>query len=281
MLLPRLPALAGRSAYAAPPLFEQIVPLEVRLGRRRLKARVCIPSKADPSRPPLVALHGISRDADAIIAGFAAVAEEAGRILLVPRFSRTHWPTFQRIGGVRPDKALLQIVDLATSLGLIPAGPFDLFGYSGGAQLAHRFAMLYPNRIATLHVAAAGWYCLPHPEIPSPVGLGANLREAVYGKPLIARLKQDQLGGYLRLPLRLYVGADDIVKDRALRACSLVAGSQGANRVERARTFHLSFRRAAETFGIEPDASLTLLPGCAHDFTRCAEHGGLARMVAA
>ncbi len=259
-LEPRLPKPAKRSGVAPSTRFGRIVPIEVRPVHRRLKARVCIPLAIDPTRPPLVALHGISRDPDAIITGFSEIAEQAGRILVVPRFSKVHWPTFQRFGRFRPDKALLQIIDMATVLGLIPAGRFDHFVYSGGAKLAHRFGMLYPNKITTLHMAAAGWCCLPLAVVRSPAGLAANLREVADGKSPIDLLKHAQLGSFLRLPLRLYVGSDNVGRDRALRACSLVAGTQGANRVDRAKTFFASFVQAVKTCVVEPDASFALLP---------------------
>ena len=48
-------------------------------------------------------------------------------------------------------------------------GRVDLVGFSGGAQFAHRFAMLYPGCVRRVVVAAAGWYTYIDPSRPFPL----------------------------------------------------------------------------------------------------------------
>lgn len=194
--------------------------------------------------------------------------------MLVPRFDADHWPHFQRIGKARPDLALL---DLIRHSGL--TGPrFDLFGFSGGAQLAHRFAMLYPHRVACLHLAAPGWYCLPDQQAAWPQGLGPVARPGLR-KFDAAALSRSQLSAYLALPVRLWVGADDVTRDASLRQSAEVDAAQGHNRLARAFHYAEAFFRAAKAHGITPDIEVTVLPGCGHDFTQCAQVGGLATRV--
>lgn len=230
------------------------------------------PTQADST--PLIALHGISRNARAIWDAFAPNAHTQGRALLVPRFDAAKWPQFQRIGRVRPDLALLGLV---RQLGW-DGQKFDLFGFSGGAQLAHRFAMLYPHRVATLHLAAPGWYCLPDLHTDWPRGLGQ-----VPGKRRrradIAALCQVHLSNYLSLPVRLWVGGDDIQRDASLRQTPEIDEQQGRTRLDRAFAYAEAFARAARANGIMADIDITVLPGCGHDFVQCAQKGGLANLV--
>jgi pimeloyl-ACP methyl ester carboxylesterase len=223
---------------------------------------------------PLVALHGISRNARALWQAFGPLAEAQGRALLVPHFAKDHWPLFQRIDRARPDLALLDLLHQAGLSGQ----RVDLFGFSGGAQLAHRFAMLYPHRVGTLHLAAPGWYTLPDTGVTWPQGLGACPQRHLRSFDA-ASLSRLQLSHYLSLRVRLWVGALDVQRDSSLRQTVELDAGQGKTRVERAERYAEAFDRAARAMGITPDITLTVLPGCHHDFTQCATVGGLAALV--
>lgn len=245
-------------------------------GHRRLLARVRGTDEAAASQSalPLVALHGISRNARALWQAFGPMAQAQGRALLVPRFGQDHWPLFQRIDRARPDLALLDLLQQAGLSGQ----RVDLFGFSGGAQLAHRFAMLYPHRVGTLHLAAPGWYTLPDTAVTWPQGLGAcpHQRLRSFDAAALSRL---QLSQYLSLRVRLWVGALDVQRDASLRQTAALDARQGKTRIERAEHYAEAFDRAARAMGITPDIRLTILPGCGHDFTQCATVGGLAARV--
>lgn len=260
--------------------------LSLRLKQGVLSASIHVPANPDPACPPLVALHGISRNAAAISASFAPSCLERGQVLIVPRFRAKHWPHFQQIGRVRADRALLELLACVQNLSLAKTGRVDLFGYSGGAQLAHRFAMLYPNRIDTLHLAAAGWYCLPDPSLPFPMGLGLGFGNDVgptagRHRPdrkiardrQIASLARVQLDTFLKLRFRVYVGDQDDARDPALRTSPLLDLAQGKTRRERARTYTESVCLAAQNAGVTTDIVLSELPGCAHNFSQCAAAG--------
>lgn len=242
----------------------------------RLTARVLAESMSlpAPTRPPLVALHGISRDARALWQGFSQGAADQGRALVVPRFSKAEWPRFQQIGRSRPDLALLDLLQQAGLAGT----PVDLFGFSGGAQLAHRFAMLYPHRVATLHLAAPGWYTLPDQSAVWPLGMaqGPTAQPGRFDPTALSRL---QLRHYLSLKVRLWVGELDTARDASLRQTADLDALQGRTRIERACRYAEAFDRAARALGVVPDIDLTILPGCGHDFTDCARLGGLAARV--
>ena len=52
--------------------------------------------------------------------------------------------------------ACLLCADLQPGGHLADANQFELAGYSGGAQFAHRFAMLYPQMVSRLTVSFGG-----------------------------------------------------------------------------------------------------------------------------
>ena len=224
----------------------------------------------------MVVLHGISRNAETLARLFAPEAERTGRTLIVPHFPEKSWPDFQRPSkAARPDQALLALLDAVAQLPDC-AGPVDLFGHSGGAQLAHRFAMLYPHRVAALHLAAAGWYCLPDDTMPYPYGLAPGKDR--FGT-LWARRNAEGPARFPGLPTCVYVGTEDVTRDPALRKTASLDAKQGPNRHARARTYVAALNAAAERHGLEPRARLVELTDCDHDVVRAITQNDLAARV--
>ncbi len=157
--------------------------------------------------------------ADSVRRSLKAVANSS-------RFTQSEWPQFQQIGRVRPDLVLL---DLLQQAGLVKER-VDLFGFSGGAQLAHRFAMLYPHRVGTLHLAAPGWYTLPDTMVLWPLGLkhGPTQRLRGFDAAALSRL---QLRHYLALKVRLWVGALDTAGGLDLRGFAGPGGEVEAHQL--------------------------------------------------
>jgi pimeloyl-ACP methyl ester carboxylesterase len=242
----------------------------------RLSARV-IRSSRRASAPPLVVLHGISRNAGTLARLFAPEAEGKGRTIIVPHFPSQTWPNFQRPSKTaRPDRALLALLNKVMTEMPDLAGPVDLFGHSGGAQLAHRVAMIYPHRVAALHLAAAGWYCLPNDTMPSPYGLAPGKDSFT---ALWARRNATGLRDFLGLPTCVYVGTEDVTRDDALRKTCALDTKQGPNRRARARTYVRALNSAAEEAGLQPRARLIELTDCDHDVARAITQNNLASRV--
>lgn len=243
-----------------------------------LPARVIRP--ADRSGlPPLVVLHGISRNAGELVDHFRPEAARSGRVIVVPQFSQARWPHFQRpCRAARPDQAVLALLAHLALTDSGFAGPVDIFGHSGGAQLAHRFAMLYPQRVGRLSLAAAGWYCLPDDSMAYPYGLGAD---DTADSHVWARRHAQALPAYLRLEVEVLIGTQDTTRDATLRQTLTLDRVQGRDRLARAETYVDRFRAAARAQGIAPDITLTRLPGVSHDVVQAIRLGGLARLVTA
>ncbi|WP_336420287.1 alpha/beta fold hydrolase [Roseovarius sp. D22-M7] len=242
----------------------------------KLTARIIRPVRSVVA-PPLLVLHGISRNAKTLERLFAPEAERTGRTIIVPHFPEPSWPDFQRPSkAARPDLALLALIDAVTARLPDCAGPVDLFGHSGGAQLAHRFAMVYPHRVAGLHLAAAGWYCLPDETMPYPYGLapGKDSFDIVWARRNAAGLRD-----FLHLPTCVYAGTRDVSRDPALRMTRDLDARQGRNRHARARTYVAALNAAAERNGLPPCAHLIELIDCDHDVERAITRNDLAARV--
>ena len=230
------------------------------------------------SAPPLIEMHGMSRNSDVLAQLFAPHADCTGRPVIAPHFHESDWPTFQRpCKTARPDRALLELLNQLEQQSPDLTGPVDLFGHSGGAQLAHRVAMLFPHRVSALHLAAAGWYCLPDRSMPYPYGLAVG---DTVTKSRWVRRKEAGLDAFLRLPLTVYVGTHDTERDMSLRQKPMLDRHQGRTRLERAQHYVKSVQTAAGAAGHVSRARLIQMPGCVHDVEQAiTEHGLAARVM--
>ncbi len=244
---------------------------------RKLAAKILYPSGPIRNRP-LIALHGISRDAQTVAAYFAPEAQTTGRVIIVPRFSRSAWPVFQRISNRhRADRALLALISDLRVRGVIDAKPVDLFGFSGGAQLAHRFTMLHPEHVANLHLGAAGWFTLPDTSLAYPIGFGPSKQ----GDDRWGRRMDSGLGAYLDRQITLYVGSNDNDPDeKSLRRNPDLDAAQGKTRLERARRYSSYICALQAKRGLPETCKFIELTNCFHDFENCAHTGKLASLVA-
>lgn len=220
--------------------------------------------------PVIVAVHGISRNWREVMESFAPHCSRVGAVLLVPRFSRKGYRGYQRLEsgrrGVPADLALNGVLEDAAHLLDAELGPLRIFGFSGGAQFVHRYALVHPERVERQALAAAGFYTMPDPTTPYPYGLAAGLG---------GRGPFDRDG--LLLPTKVFVGADDTERDADLRQSEELDRRQGRHRVERAGRFALSLRTLSGVARRPPSCRLEILPGCDHNFGRCVQIGDLAR----
>mgnify|MGYP005850436527 FL=1 len=227
------------------------------------------------TRTPLMAIHGISRRADEIVEQFRPEAAANRQVIIVPDFGKDTWPVFQRITNKhRPDLALLTLLDTLRQDRIIGGQRVNLFGFSGGAQLVHRFAMLFPELVDEIHLGAAGWYTLPLPNLPYPLGIGPGSSKGNWH-----RLMESSLPHFLNRPIQVYVGTNDIVQDKALRRDPILNQVQGDTRVERAERYVSLISHYQTEIGLPVKAQLKLLENCGHDFKQCCTEGGMIEMM--
>lgn len=219
----------------------------------------------------LVLVHGMSSTSASILDRFLPIATERGIALLAPDFTTGIFRGYQRLRGragpLAAAEALSQVAaGQAARLGLDPQR-IDLAGFSGGAQFAHRYALVFPRRVRRLVTVAAGWYTECDEALPFPEGLGG------------LEVEIDQLS-FLHLPKLVVVGADDSSRDANLRRSEALDRRQGRHRLERARFWFDHLQAQAAALGVESHARFELLPGTGHSLRDAIRRGGLAQLIA-
>ena len=245
-----------------------------------LECWIALPETRAKAAPPLVAIHGLKRGARDQAALLARRAAARGQVVIAPLFDHMRWPRYQQVVRKgRADRALFTLLALLQETGAIEDGPVELCGFSGGAQCAHRFAMLYPERVSRLTTSSAGWYTFPDAE-PFPYGFGARdgARRASGKKDWGAEMAYN-LDKFLRIPINVTVGSRDSTPDANTRSTGNINEQQGRTRLARAANWARALERAAIARNITPDVTLSVLPGCGHDFRQCVEKGGLDRII--
>ena len=232
-----------------------------------------VPEGAGPGSPVLVLVHGITRRAAEQVFRFRDEADRSGTILIAPQFPKVIYGQYQQVvdkKGTRADLAFIDIVrDFAAVIGDHP-GKFHLFGFSGGAQFAHRFAMMYPDLVATLSLASAGWYTLPDESLPYPYGIGTH---PIPGQSF-------DIGSFLAIERHIYVGSEDRFHDDALRRSSKLDRIQGSNRVERASRWAEALNAASQRLAaFPPKSSFELLKGVGHSFASSTRRRSLPARI--
>lgn len=238
-----------------------------------LEYLIYVPRSVARGAPVFISVHGFSRNASEHARNFAPFCEALGVVLLVPVFARHSYEDYQRLGrrgrGKRADIALNQCLQEVRLLTGADVYQIYLFGYSGGAQFAHRYLMAHPHRVTRAVIAAAGWYTFPDHQRRFPHGIGLTcLLPGVDFNPT----------RFLHVPVHVIVGAND-VGSANLRGTESTNEQQGKTRVDRARNWVAAMQAAAKKHGINPTVSFTEVPEMDHSFTRFCERSELIQRV--
>jgi pimeloyl-ACP methyl ester carboxylesterase len=232
-----------------------------------------VPASAAPGAPVLVAVHGISRNVHEQAIVFSTLCDEQGAVLVAPVFTADQHKDYQRLGrrhrGIRVDLLLNRFLSEAASLSGADVTQIHLFGFSAGAQFAHRYLMAHPHRVARAVLVAAGWYTFPDHGRRYPYGIrpGRSLKGVIFNPER-----------FLRVPVEVLVGDGDVGPTN-LRRSERLDAQQGTNRVERARRWVAAMRAASAAFGMDPAVSLSVVPDIDHSFTWFCERGALIESV--
>ncbi|UCE31407.1 MAG: hypothetical protein JSW68_00080 [Burkholderiales bacterium] len=239
-----------------------------------LRGHMVLPSRLQAWTPALVTVHGISRNAGSHARAFASAAATEGWLIVAPQFDARGFRGYQRLAGsgpgpgrVRADLALDALLERVADATGVDTRRFMLFGFSGGAQFAHRYAMLQPGRVSALVLGAAGWYTFPCQRLRFPHGLRCPPGGGACIEP----------GPALSIPTLVMVGTRDLQRDAALNCSPCIDARQGRNRLERARRWVDAMRRAAQERGIGAHFELRLMADCGHSFECCVERGDMHR----
>ncbi len=221
-----------------------------------------------PGQDVLVVVHGISRNAAEIAMRFAIHPAFSRTTIIAPLFTKEGFGQYQQLQARTPDQTpadvgLIRLLDELAAEHEIAMDRFALFGFSGGAQMAHRFAMFHPERVTRLCVVSAGWYSLPRADLPYPYGIGGADGAALVGPD------------FLHIPTTVIVGNRDTRVDASVRQDDMIDIHQGKNRLRRARCYTRAVAAYAESAGMANRPHLLTLHGMSHDFNQCVAEGDL------
>jgi len=224
---------------------------------------IYLPPQAKPRQTlrALVVLHGMGGRGDDFAQSLLKEAERNNWVLLAPTFQYRNYldPKELMEDDIEFSQRILDTLDvLPQRLNLKLRQHVLLYGFSRGAQLAHRFAYFYPERVASVVALSAGAYTMPTEKgtgakgaqvIPFPYGVG-DLRECVGHSVNWQALK--------KVSFWIGVGAEDDQAGDVARAFDQYGGK---NRIERAR----AFQQALQALGI--NVHLAIFPDAAHELT--------------
>jgi pimeloyl-ACP methyl ester carboxylesterase len=221
-----------------------------------------------------VSVHGISRNAEQHLIGFSPQAERHGTVMLAPFFPEKDFPYYQRLGTsaleARADLAFDRVLaDASVWLDIVPL-PLRIFGFSGGGQFLHRYALFHPRRIAGMVLAAPGWYTFPDPEQRYPLGLRSS---SAWPKLRFS------LARYLRINTLVMVGEEDDIRQDDLNKSRRIDSAQGLTRIERAERWVSAMRAMARAFHVPPGIRFELVPNANHAFESYLSHPPFAEDV--
>jgi hypothetical protein len=225
-------------------------------------------------RDVFITVHGVKRMAKEHAVEFAPFAERYGVVLIAPVFPKDRFCDYQRLGSkknsVRADVALNRVIE---EVGFLTGANTDnvfMFGYSGGGQFVHRYAMVYPQIPKRTVIAAPGWYTFPDYKVNYPYGVkkARGLGNITF-----------DLSRFLSVPACVMVGEKDVYRDGELNKNPLVDQQQGLNRLERGKRWIRAMKKAARIRNLDTKFDFRVLPGCNHSFIKCMHRGQMGERV--
>jgi len=243
-------------------------------GMSKMNYLVYMPKEKRDEYRIMYTIHGISRNALEHIKGFIPQAERKGAVLIAPFFPKMDFPRYQQLGTSvnqdRADMAFNNVLQDAHEWLNVPPSPMHIFGFSGGGQFVHRYAMFYPKRIARMVLAAPGWYSFPDPERKYPYGIKSS-RDWPTLTFAIER--------FLQIPTLVMVGEQDDLRDAELNKARAIDSFQGLNRIERAEHWTAAVRALGHSYDIATDFRLEKVPNANHAYESYLAHPPFAENI--
>ncbi len=144
----------------APSARQQSIPVEVYIPKG---------VSAETRSTVLVALHGVGANGADFASPLVSQAEARGWVVVSPTFVYDSWLDVPDItdDDMKAIAAVRMIVaQLPSETGLRFNSRVLLYGFSRGAQVAHRYALLHPDEVLGVAALSAGAYTLPTAYLP-------------------------------------------------------------------------------------------------------------------
>lgn len=204
-----------------------------------------IPEGDVESMPVLILLHGNGRNAREMRNAWISESNAKGVITVAPEFSDEDFPGGDGyilgnvfVDGDNPSQATLNpeedwafsvieplFDEIKSKTGNL-SNTYNIFGFSAGAQFAHRFMLFKPDaRVDKIVASAAGWYTVPDASITFPYGIDESPIQEV--SPL----------SYFSKDFTIQIGTLDNDPNAPSLRRNAVVDQQGDNRYDRA--FHM------------------------------------------
>lgn len=193
--------------------------------------------------PLLIAVHGSERDHVETRDAFRSLADRHSLNVIAPLFPKNvsepgYSDGYKFLQETGIDYVVLidaMIAQFAAMQGRAPSALY-LFGFSGGAQFAERYALFDGAKLDGLLLAAPGSVTLLDETIEWWPGL--SQAEQIIGR-------KPDLAAFLKLPIVVLVGSQDLSpgldrNDPTQKHGSVHAGLAGNSRVDKARALHRS-----------------------------------------
>ncbi|MEH6759247.1 MAG: PHB depolymerase family esterase [Parasphingorhabdus sp.] len=230
-------------------------------GPEQLPYFIFQPTSPKAGLAPVVSIHGWTRNAAEHAFRLASLAETKGVTVIAPLYSRKEHKHYQRLeirkGERCPAEALENLLRDAQQRFNIDTRTINLFGFSGGAQFAHRFGMMRPHLVNRMALMAAGWFTMPDIDVPYPLGIAPS--------EILADRTFD-LASFFGCPTRVFVGERDLRRDDSLKTGKQIDRMQGRNRVERAQRWVTAMQKYAGDHKVKADIELQIINRAKHNF---------------
>lgn len=258
---PRIDAGAGRFLYKDP----------AAATGKSLWVWTYRPKSFTAENPIVFVMHGVKRNADVYRNNWISLAEYHGFLIVAPEFSRDDFPGswHYNLGNVmyRADSSgtlaanaqrywsfpiIDRVFDQVRDLTKTNRTSFSLFGHSAGGQFVHRYMTFTGGPLVDLAIAAnPGWYTMTTRKERFPYGLDGT------------QLTDEDLHRLYSRKLVVLLGEDDTRRGTYLRT-TVEADRQGANRLERGKTYFAEAKRHAIALGMPFNWTLQTVPGVGH-----------------
>jgi predicted esterase len=209
----------------------------------------------------LITVHGMGGDGKTFCQNLINRAEQDNWVIVSPTF---HYQDYKNVNSVLQDDMtmlphLLQIIDnLPQQTGLQFQDKVLVYGFSRGAQMAHRFAEFYPDRTLAVALFSAGSYTLPMSNMT--VSGTSTTMNLPFGVANLQKYTSTpfNLDAFKKVPFFIGVGGADNNPADTPRDWDAY---QGQTRIARAQAFGNALQ------GLGMDGSVTVYPNVGHDVT--------------
>ena len=236
------------------------------LAEKPITVYTYLPEGTKKDKPVIFVLHGSSRSVVNNCGYWSESANQYDFLVVCPEFNESQFPgsDYYQNGGMYINNQFTDSTKWAYNMieeifsylidkGATSEKTYGIYGFSGGGQFVHRYAIFTnPKRASIIIPAGSGWYTLPNYDESFPYGLNNS--------PFIEK----NLANKFALPLTVLVGENDTdPNDSSLRKTE-EAMRQGEHRYARAKFFYNSAENKAKSINTTFNWKIETVPNFGH-----------------